>query len=300
MNQTVRTFLSFTILFLLTACGRSPDSTPVPVVPGATIQAPSEQGTVLPDEGLPTFTPTLFALLPFSLTTAELHAHLDPFTDPQCELPCYLNLSPGQSDLQDTLGFYQILGIGVEDFIPGDFQVVQETSTGRLRAFLTKTSDIAQNNSDNIDAPLVNIAIENNVVQRYDVQWGYSPEYITPILVTQQLGNPDSFQIGLNYSRDPDQPTYIVQFAYHYDTGEQLLFTFIGLISNVSGEDQVCLSTDTIEITIFGGYVAGVTLPDDFPDATYLLPTNKAVSLDYSAFAEAINTGACIDIPDAS
>ncbi len=95
-----------------------------------------------------------------------------------------------------------VWGVGAADLIPGDYEAAQD-GTGRLSAWLTKTSDVLQAEEMGLAPPLVNVYLQDNVVQYVYVGWEYLLSYLLPARVLEQLGQPDELNLALVFNRIP-------------------------------------------------------------------------------------------------
>ncbi len=277
-------------LLVLTACSR-PAATAQPSAPPSVVEA----GPSTIPAFSPTATPTLMPLFPESLTNVELHQRLDPFSavEGSCPLPCYNGLTAGQSNMQDVLVFYSHLGIGATDLIPGDYEAAQDGS-GRLSAWLTKTSDVLQAEEMGLVPPLVNVYLQDNVVQYVYVGWEYLPPYLHPSHVLEQLGQPDGLNLALLFNQNP--PSYLLQFVY---TQKGIGVAFSGPMPGDSSLREVCLSSEQVNVTVFGVFIPGTVPMEGLSNAEYLLPLEAALGLSYTDFADLLSAGECLGIPAA-
>lgn len=290
----MRYFTSFTLLFLasmLAACGAAPTSAPTIVAPTPVAPTPGSDAGVS-FTPVPTFTPVVLptSAPPDTLTNQELHQRLDPFhaTDPACILPCYNGLVPGQSGMPETLTFFARLGIGQRDFIPGDFQAAQD-GTGKLGAWLTKTSDIVHADEQGLSAPLVDLYIENNVVQNVYVAYGYAPDYLTPASVLAQAGQPDRIDLGLNL--EAASPVWLLRLLY---APSAYGVAFYGSAAPAGDGVELCFGAGSINRTVFGVSAPALPLMEGIPDASTLRPL-----ADYPASDEilaAVSSGNCVTV----
>jgi hypothetical protein len=234
-------------------------------------------------------------LFPESLTNAELHQRLDPFSDVEgsCPLPCYNGLTAGQSNLQDVLAFYSHLGIGATDLIPGDYEAAQDGS-GRLSAWLTKTSDVVQAEEMGLAPPLVNVYLQDNVVQYVYVGWEYLPPYLHPSRVLEQLGQPDNLNLALILDQNP--PSYLLQFVY---AQRGIGVAFSGPMPGDSSQREVCPSGGQVNVTVFGIFIPGTAPMQGLNNAEYLLPLETTLRLSYTDFVGLLSAGECLSIPAA-
>lgn len=278
----------------LVACSSAattPQATHIPFtsMPDNNASPPPNLTRTLPT--LPTLTPTLAQRQPENLTTAELHERLDPFAGGDCVLPCYGGLVAGQSNTQNAIDFYARLGIGTRDLIPGDYPEVEDR-TGRMGAYLSKTSDIMQAMEAGFKPPLVDIYIENDVVQYIYVGWQYSyPSYLTVPRVLEIMGQPDRLDLGLVFSREP--VTFVIQLVY---TEERLGFSYYGNALGDAAQQRVCLTDDQVVLTYFGLVASGSEPMEGLADSDYLLPLLETLTMSYNDFTAQITAGGCLEI----
>ena len=280
------------IAIALAACGGAATpaaSNPVP----ADDAAPAANSTAVSFTPIPTFTlaPTATRIPPETLTNQELHARLNPYApaDPACTLPCYNGLIPGQSDMAGTMAFFARLGIGERDFIPGDYQAAQN-GTGKLGAWLTKTSDITQAEAQGLPAPLVDLYIENGIVQNVYVAYGYTPSYLTPAAVLNQPAAPESIDLGLDVSVSP--ATYTLRLLY---PATQSGVAFYGIASPTDAGYDICFDSDHLRRAIFGLYAPGLPLMEGIPGVDTLRPIAETAS--QQDFLTAVGSGGCLTLP---
>jgi hypothetical protein len=227
------------------------------------------------------------------MTTQELHQRLNPLADPtgDCTLPCYNGLVVGQSTVEDTLTFYSHLGIGLLDLVPGDYDALEE-GTGRLTAWLTKTTDVVQAEEMGLKPPYVNVHLENNVARFLYVVWEYTPTYLTVPQVLDRFGQPDQLNLALNFEKDP--ASYTLQLIY---TGQQAAFAFYGETTGDTSYREVCLSEG--QLTFFSTFASDVTPMGGLSDSEYLLPALDTLGLNYADFDGKMHAGECLTISSA-
>lgn len=275
----------------LAACGGAATPAPDPVLPGDASPAPGS--TVVSFTPIPTFTlaPTATRIPPETLTNQELHERLNPYvaTDPACTLPCYNGLIPGQSDMGGTMAFFARLGIGERDFIPGDYQVAQN-GTGKLGAWLTKTSDITQAEAQGLPAPLVDLYVENGIVQNVYVAYGYTPSYLTPAAVLNQPAAPESIDLGLDVSASP--VTYTLRLLYPATSHG---VAFYGIATPTDAGYDVCFDSDHLRKAMFGLFAPNLPLMEGIPGVDTLRPIAEVVS--QQDFLTAVGSGGCLTLP---
>lgn len=290
MKRSISLSLLFAAAIWLAACGGSNPSAANPDAPGATA-SPANNASVR-FTPIPTFTliPVPTIIPPDTLTNQELHQRLDPYhpTDPTCMLPCYNGLVPGQSDMTATLAFFARLGIGERDFIPGDFQQAQD-GTGKLGAWLTKTSDIAHAGEQGLSAPLIDLYIENNVVQNLYVAYGYAPSYLTPASVLVQSDQPDRIDLGVNTSAVP--VTSLLRLLYSQSSYG---IAFYGVATSSGDGAELCFDADSIHRTLLGLSAPNLPLMEGIPDAATLRPLGDYASSE--DILAAMLSGNCVTI----
>lgn len=280
-------------LLILTACGSAGRTAAPPLAsPTAGISSLPIVPTTVPDPQL-TALPTRSLLPPETLTTAELHQRLDPFTEvvPGCVLPCFNGLSMGQSTLYDVYDFYSRLGIGLRDLIPGDYDTVQD-GTGRLGAWLITTTDVAQAEDMGLKPPLVNITITDNIAQSLYVGWEFYPAYLTVPIILESLNQPD--QLTLAVEPASTGKTYVLQLVY---SGAGLAFAFTGDMVAAPAGQQMCLTPDQVQASALGLFAPGQTPMADMPYNDLLLPLEETIGVPYADFAARISAGECILVP---
>jgi hypothetical protein len=292
-NQHARTSLTRylvppLVLLLLAAC--SSPGTPAPPEAGPTASPTVESAPVQTPVPL---TPTFAPPIPDSLTTQELHQRLDPLADPtgSCPLPCYNGLVVGQSNTEDTLTFYGHLGIGVPDLIPGDYAALEDGS-GRLAAWLTKSTDVVQAETMGLAPPFVNVRLESDVVQFVYVGWEYYPPYLTVAHILDTLGPPDQLGLALNFENEP--PRFTLQLVY---PDQQTGFAFYGETTGDASYRAVCLSDEHLLVTLFGVFAPDVTPMGGLTDSDYLLPALETLGLAYADFDQQMRASECLTIP---
>ncbi|MBN1311085.1 MAG: hypothetical protein JXB30_06665 [Anaerolineae bacterium] len=284
-----RKYLAAILISLLTACsgnGASPQATDVQT--GGTSALP-----------LPTWTPAgqgvsgqaVSAPYPDSLTTAELEARLAPFNSPDCMLPCYNGLIPGQSGVQEALNFYSRLGISALDMQPGDYEAVLD-GTGSLGAVLIRSSDILQAIDAGFNPPRVDLRLSDNVVRYLHVKWGSVPSYLTPVHVLEMMGQPDRLDLGLIL--DEVNPEFVLQMVY---SSRQTGFAFFGSAPSDGTQLQVCLSPERVKTALLGAFAPGEAIMAGFSHEKYLLPLPETLGLSYDDFVAQVGSGGCLVIP---
>lgn len=268
---------------LLAGCSQA---TPEPTVDPAvlTVQA-FDPDTAL--DQLPTFdvatlpTATLALPDPESLSTQELNDRLNPFgAEAVCELPCFLGLTPGISDIQDSFFFYRRLGIGSGDLVPGDVQGVAD-GEGSLAAALTKTTDIEQASALGLPPPNVEVFVEEEIVQYVYVAWRDYPDYLGYREFISQAGTPDRTQLAVNGETN----AFLLQAAY--DTG-MFGYAVQGDLSDVEGGKQLCLDDQAVDVTYMGSFAPGVVPLEGLPNSQLLLPADETIG---ESFAEFVGSG---------
>jgi hypothetical protein len=283
----------------LGACGRGQTAGPAPPPPtgaGAAQAAATSAGDVLPD---PTATPTGLPITATpnpreSLTTAELHERLDPFTPTVegCELPCYNGLTVGETGWIGALNFYARLGIGPTDTIPGDYDAARD-GTGRLGAWLTKTSDAAQAEDMGLAAPLVDLYLENGTAQILYVVWRYAPPYLTLPGVLDALGPPGGIDLALDPATDP--AGYVLRMLY---PDQRAGFAFYGQIAPATGGVALCFDEAHVERTFFGLFAEGVPMMEGLDGTEALRPLAEVDGRTYEDFAADLADDGCLSLPD--
>lgn len=276
---------------VLAACGTAETPTaPPPITEPTPVELATlpEFGTI-PPEFQPTPVPGLPEFPPETLTTAELHERLDPFTEGLCQLPCYGGLVPGEADTSDALAFYSQLGIGTDDLIPGDYEDILD-GQGNMRAWLTRTSDFLSSEL-NLDPPLVDVYIEENAVRYMLVGWQYEPPYLTVSQVLDQRGTPNDVR-ALITPGEEDTQVYTLALLYPTEGGQTLAFIYEGALNGT----EVCFTEEAIDLTYLGTYA-----PAQEP-LTGLAATEGLRSLDAVAgippadFAAQVGGGACLTL----
>lgn len=276
-------------ILLLAACG----SPTTPVVPTAASTPPfigpaPTQTSPIGATAIPTFAPPL----PESLTTQELHARLDPFApDAECELPCYVGLTPGQANIKEALVFYSNLGIGINDFIPGDVQQAQ-SGTGHLGAWLTKTSDVIQAEEMGLAPPVVDVYVEDQIVQYIYIGWKYAPTYLTLPRVVERLGQPKRLDFALDFTKDP--PAYLIQFVY---PDLPVGFLFSGETQGDQAVRQVCYVPDQVSVTYLGTFAPDVAPMEGVLGAENVIPLDEVMDSSIGDFLAAVTSPDCASIP---
>lgn len=243
----------------------------------------------------PTGFPTTATPLPReSLTTAELHERLDPFTPAieGCELPCYNGLTVGEAGWVGALDFYARLGIGPTDTIPGDYDAAQD-GTGRLGAWLTKTSDAAQADDMGLAAPLVDLYLEDGMVQILYVVWGYAPPYLTLPGVLDALGPPDGIDLRVDPATDP--AGYTLRALY---SERRAGFAFYGSIAPAPGGAALCFDEAHVERTFFGLFAEGVPMMEGLEGTESLRPLAEVNGWTYEEFAADLADDGCLSLPN--
>lgn len=285
--QTLRklSWIGLTLTALIGAgCSQA---TPEPTVDPAVLTVQAYDPNTALDQ-LPTFdvstlpTPTLARPEPVRLTTQELNALLDPFGDGAlCELPCFMGLSPGVSDVQDTFFFYSRLGIGLGDLIPGDVQGVED-GEGSLAAALTKTTDIDQADALGLPAPVVEVFVEGDIVQYVYVAWRDYPDYLTYRDFVAQAGPPDRVELALNF----EENEFLFQAVYEQ---RQFGYAVQGALTDSADGSSVCLSDDAVTVTYMGSFAPEAVVLEGLPNSQFALPVNEVLGEDYTTFIESSN-----------
>ncbi len=277
------------MLFVAVGCS-SPDAPALPdAVPTAT---PAGESGPAPTAIL--ITPTFAPPVPDSMSTQELHQRLNPLLDSTegCTLPCYNGLVAGQSTDEDTLTFYGHLGIGLPDLVPGDYDALQDgDGTGRLSAWLTKSTDVVQAEEMGLAPPYVNVHLENNVVKFLYVAWEYYPPYLTIGNVLDRFGQPDQLNLALNFEKDP--ANFMLQLIY---TGQQAGFAFYGETTGDASARTICLAEGQV-LTLFSTFATDITPMGGLSDFQYLLPMQETLGLSYADFDGKMHAGECLTIP---
>ena len=280
------------IMSMVSACDRSPGTAPA-TLPVADIANLPQQAA--PSVGSqPTILPSHVLLSPDNLTTVELHARLDPFTNspPGCSLPCYNNLIVGQANVNDVYDFYSRLGIGLADLIPGDYAGIQDGS-GRLAAWLTKSRDAAEAESMGFAAPLVTIYVTDDVVESLSIGWEYLPPYLPILQVLNQMGPPDEMLIGIV----PFQTGTAYLIELRYDE-RQTGFLYFGKGLPEGGGIRACLDSDSMVSVSFGIARRGLVPMDGLQYSDTLKPLDLTLGMSYPDFAAAMTTSGCLEISD--
>jgi hypothetical protein len=228
-----------------------------------------------------------------SLTTAELHERLDPFTPTVegCELPCYNGLVIGQTGWIGALNFYARLGIGPTDTIPGDYDAARD-GTGRLGAWLTKTSDAAQAEDMGLAAPLVDLYLEDGTVQILYVVWGYAPPYLTLPGVLDALGPPGQVDLAVDPATDP--AGYVLRALY---PDRRAGFAFYGETAPATGGAALCFDAAHVERTFFGLFAEGVPMMEGLDGMETLRPLAEVDGRTVDDFAADLADGGCLSLP---
>jgi hypothetical protein len=277
------------LICLLTACSRA--------------ETPSQPGgspTGIPGASqLPTWTPpaamsptiALFVPSADSLTTAQLETRLDPFGSPDCKLPCYNGLVPGQGDLQEALNFYGRLGISALDLQPGDYEAARD-GTGNLGATLIRSSDVQQAIEAGFRPPQVDLRLDSNVVRSIYVKWGNLPFYLTLPHTLEVMGQPDRLDLALVFGEG--NPTFVLQLIY---TASQTGFAFSGEAPNDGSQVLVCLSNDRLNATMLGVFAPGEPIMAGQTYEKYLMPIQETLGLPYADIAAQAGAGGCLSIP---
>lgn len=226
-----------------------------------------------------------------SLSVSELHQRLDPFASAtaDCTLPCYNGLRINEATLDDVLNFYARLGIGPADLIPGDYDAVRD-GTGRVGAWLTKTTNADEAEALGLSAPLVDVYVEDGAAQYVYIGWQYLPPYLTPSRVLEQMGQPDQLTLGLVLDEEP--PAYALRLLY---AQESLGFAFYGTPQGDTAQPTLCFSPDDVNRTFFGLFAPGVPPMEGLAYTQYLLPVEDALGLPPESFAEQVS-GGCLTL----
>jgi hypothetical protein len=276
------------LVVLLSACGPSqglgptadtlPGAGPLPIPPSPTPEQPTPSPTPPPD----------------TLTAEQLNQRLNPFASPECALPCYNGLTPGIGGLPDALGFYARLGIGLSDFVPGDYQTAQ-AGTGNLRATLMRSSDVVQALQGGFSPPEANIYLSGGKVQVIYVRWSAYPAYLAGPAVVTGLGAPDQVGLGMLFTTDPNVPThFVVQMIY---SGQQSGLVYLGDTAGDAGSRQVCLSDQAVKQSVLGVFAPGITPLGDNPARAKVLPLEESTGTSIADFTTTISAGGCLQIP---
>jgi hypothetical protein len=281
------------LILLLGACTSKP--TPEIAPTAGIFEPPPVYTATIPGVPSPVVMPTATINYPESLTTQELHQRLDPFASVEnvsCALPCYNGLVLGQSDTHSVYNFYAQLGIGIPDMIPGDYPMVRDHGTGRLGAWLTKTSDALNAESMGLAAPQIGIFLQDDIAETLYLTWGYYPPYLTVNQVLTQMGEPGSLMLAVIF--EGDQPTYVLQVTY---PDRQTGFAFFGNTTGAANTPQVCLNSDQIESTTLGITKPGLVPMDNIRYIELMLPVTQILGMSYADFAAEMAGDACLDIP---
>lgn len=289
----MRNWLNFGIVFiiaLLTACSQPSDETQTIIQPTdiPVLPATAQSNTYSPTEAISP-TPTLAP--PASLTTAELHQYLDPFTsfDDTCALPCYNGVTVGEAGLGDVLNFYARLGIGISDMTPGDYDAIKD-GEGHLRAFLNKTSDQVQVESQGIRPSLVDVGFANHEVQYVYVGWQYLPDYLSVSRIIGALGEPEGIEIGLIVDSDTP-PAYALHLFF---PEAQIGFAFYGNLTLDGSHYNLCLTDDVVEAVFMGVFASDIPALEGLPNSESLLPADDVPDLSSSVFIETLTNNQCL------
>jgi hypothetical protein len=286
----IRNLVAAALICLLAACSGT--------------ETPSQPGGDLPTSvpgvpQAPTWTPAVpiasvaavVAPYPDSLTTAELEARLDPFASPDCKLPCYNGLTPGQGGLQEALNFYARLGISALDMQPGDYDAAQD-GTGNLTATLIRTSDAQPSADAGSKAPRVDLLLNSNVVRSVYIHWRVPPSYVTVPRVLEVMGQPDQLDLALIFIEG--KTTFVLQLVY---TASRTAFAFLGEAPNDGSQLLVCLSNDRLSTILLEAFAPGEPPMDKQTHEKYLLPLQDTLGLPYADFAAQAGAGGCLSIP---
>ncbi len=294
--QIKKNAAALVLLTTLAACSTSAGSGQPP----ASLSSPGPNIVSAPTAALgstlgpqPTPEPTRALLPPESLTTVELHQRLDPFSGwmPDCSLPCYNGLLAGQSTTPDVYDFYSRLGIGLRDLIPGDYPGIED-GTGRLGAWLTKTTDVIQAEEMGLAPPLMSISVVDNLAELISVGWEYAPPYLTAPLVLQQMGQPDRVDLSLIFMQEPT--SFMVHLLY---ARNNVGFMFAGQAVPGGSSLQVCLSSEQVAAATMNVYAPDLDPMEGIPFSQYLLPLDTSVGMSVADFAARISQAQCIDLP---
>lgn len=242
--------------------------------------------------------PTVASRLPASLSHAELIALLNPFDKPDCSLPCYNGITPGQATRQDVVDFYSLLGIGVEDMIPGEVEDIQD-GTGSYDAWLTSTNDILTVEAQGIRSPLVEIFLENDILVSLYVTWASQPDYVSPQAVINALGLPTQIDLAVNPELDP--AIYYLRFIYRPEgaSGPAYGFAFYGVTVGEPAAPEVCLLPAQARFAVMGVFAPG------FQDVmtgllydVYLLPLQETIGVNPQMLQAQMAAGSCLSISE--
>lgn len=228
---------------------------------------------------------------PDRITTAELETRLDPFSSPDCKLPCYNGLVPGQGGAQEALNFYARFGVSALDMQPGDYEGIQD-GTGNLGATLIRSSDVEQAIGMGFNPPRVDLRLDGSLVRSVYVKWGTPPPYATLPRVLEAMGQPDRFDLALLFPEG--KTTFVLQLIY---TASQTGFAFLGEAPNDGSQALVCLSNDRLSATLLGVFAPGEPLMAGQTYEKYLLPVQGTLGLPYPDFAAQADAGGCLSIP---
>lgn len=263
--------------------------------PSAGAQQPSASTQPLPPTmPPPTAVPTPIAPSPDVLTTDQLNQRLDPFASPDCTLPCYNGLTPGHSDLAGALAFYARLGIGVSDFVPGDYQTALG-GVGNLRATLMRASDIVSAVKSGYVPPQANVYLEGGQVQIVYLRWDSYPTYLAAPRILSALGAPDQISLAMVFDADPAAPTgFALEMVY---TARQTGFVFVGIAGGDATSRQVCLSAQAVKAAVLGTFAPGRPPLADSPVKAKLLPLSDSTGVSPADFATAASASGCLSIP---
>jgi hypothetical protein len=273
------------LIVLLTACGGRPTATPTALPAGGTNLA---QPT--PSLTQPTAIP---APPPDRLTTEQLSQRLDPFGAPDCVLPCFNGLTPGDAGLVETLGFYARLGIGVTDLVPGDYQTAL-SGTGNVRATLMRSSDVVEAVQAGFVPPEANIYLDQGKVQIVYARWNAYPGAVAAPRILTALGPPDQVGLAMLFTAEPNVPTrFVIEMLY---PGKQTGFLYLGDAAGDAAARQVCLTDVAVKETIMGIYAPGLTPLSDNPAKARLLPLEQSAGVSITDFVAAAAGGGCLSI----
>lgn len=275
------------LAIMLSACGGKTPTDPATNAPGFGTQPNPPAPTQPPPTPLPTIPPE-------TLTTDQVSQRLDPFGSPDCQLPCFNGLTPGDSKLPDALAFYARLGIGASDFVPGDFQHAA-TGTGNLRATLMRSTDITQALDAGFKPPETNAYLNDGKIQMVYVRYETYPASLAAARIISTLGAPDKVGLSLIYTTDPNTPTnFIIQMAY---AAKQAGFSYLGSTTGDASAQQACLTDVGVRETVFGVFAAGFAPFSDNPAAPKILPLDESTGISAADFATAVTSNGCISIP---